>query len=102
MKTQRRSARSLATALFGIAAALAFAPAFAQQGTPKKTTGSHIVRGEKSADDVRLEEVEVMLGTVRDAKERAREARDERSGAPELPARDGNAFLDDAAAQQPR
>jgi hypothetical protein len=91
-----------AAALLGLAALTAFAPAFADKATKQKTTGSHIARDTQSAsDDVRLEEVEVMLGAVRDARSIAREARDDASDAPNLPTLGGNAFLDDVAGAQP-
>jgi len=87
------------TALLGLAALVAFAPAFAANPTKQKTTGSHIARDSQAADATELEPVEVMLGAVRDARSTAREARDEASHAPNLPVLDANAFLDDASAQ---
>ena len=97
-----RSVRS-AFALLILTAALAAAPAFAENATRSKTTGSHIGRGSDAAtnDDTRLEPVDVMLGAVRDARSAAREARDEPSRLPELPQLDDAAFLD-APSQPPR
>lgn len=104
--TSRRSAStSAAAALLGLAALVAFAPAFADGAPAKqKTTGSHIAREQKAGNDAtRLEQVEVMIGAVRDARSLAREAREEASAAPNLPVLDGSAFLDEAnTEQQPR
>lgn len=97
--------RLLALGAFSLTAALSLSPAHALPPLKQKTTGSNIVRSvEKSAgDEVRLEQVEVMLGAVLDARAAAREARDEPSALPDLPVLDGDAFLDDAgtAATQP-
>lgn len=89
--------------LLMLAASLAAAPAFAENATRSKTTGSHISRGNEAAtsDDTRLETVDVMIGAVRDARSAAREARDEPSRLPDLPQLDAAAFLD-APSQPPR
>lgn len=91
--------RLLALGAFSLTVALSLSPAHAQPPLKQKTTGSNIVRSvEKNAgDEVRLEQVEVMLGAVLDARAAAREARDEPSALPDLPVLDGDAFLDDAA-----
>ena len=82
-------------------AGLDLTPASAQTPAKTKTTGSHITRSvEKSNDDVRLEQVEVMLGAVRSGADRDQ---DRASTLPDLPLLDGDAFLDDAALpRQPR
>lgn len=98
--------RLLVLGAFSLAAALGLSTARAQAPLKQKTTGSNIVRTvEKDAgDDVRLEQVEVMLGAVLDARGTAREADDGPSALPDLPVLGSNAFLDDAAtaANQPR
>lgn len=90
-------------ALLMLAASLTAAPAFADNATKSKTTGSHISRNSDAAtnDDTRLEPVDVMLGAVRDARSAAREARDEPSRLPDLPQLDDAAFLD-TPSQPPR
>jgi hypothetical protein len=90
--------RLLALGAFSLTAALSLSPAQAQTPLKQKTTGSNIVRSvEKgTGEEVRLEQVEVMLGAVLDARGTAREARDEPSALPDLPVLDGDAFLDDA------
>ncbi|HVH35099.1 MAG TPA: hypothetical protein VM847_13420 [Tahibacter sp.] len=96
------SARITFTLLM-LAAGLTAAPAFADNATKSKTTGSHISRNSDAAtnDDTRLEPVDVMLGAVRDARSAAREARDEPSRLPDLPQLDDAAFLD-TPSQPPR
>lgn len=98
--------RLLALGAFSLIAALSLSPAHAQPPLKQKTTGSNIVRSveKNTGDEVRLEQVEVMLGAVLDAREAAREARDEPSALPDLPVLGGDAFLDDAAttATQPQ
>lgn len=91
--------RLLALGAFSLAVALSLGTAHAQPPLKQKTTGSNIVRSvEKNAgDEVQLEQVEVMLGAVLDARAAARAARDEPSALPDLPVLDGDAFLDDAA-----
>lgn len=92
-------------ALCGFAiAAFALSPAFAQNPTKHKTTGSHIARPAATADDTRLEPVEVMIGSVRDARDVAREARADAAGAATLPLLGPDAFLDGdtSAADAPR
>lgn len=90
-------------ALLMLAAGLTASPAFADNATRSKTTGSHISRGSDAAtnDDTRLEPVDVMIGAVRDARSAAREARDEPSRLPDLPQLDDAAFLD-TPSQPPR
>lgn len=86
-------------AAFSLAVLLSASTAYALPPIKQKTTGSHIVRSvEKDAgDEVQLEPVEVMIGAVLDAREAAREARDEPSALPDLPVLGSDAFLDDAA-----
>lgn len=103
-RTRSASSFTVASALVGLAALTVCAHAFADGTTRQKTTGSHIARDTQPADgEVRLEQVEVMLGAVRDARSAAREARDDTSTAPKLPVLGADAFLGDTeAAAQPR
>lgn len=99
MKSHARTRTTLSPANFaalcGVAiAAFALSPAFAQNPTRQKTTGSHIARTAETADDTRLEPVEVMIGNVRDARDMAREARPDSAGAANLPLLGHDAFLD--------
>lgn len=91
--------RLVALGALTLAAALSLGTAHALPPIKQKTTGSNIVRSvEKDAgDETRLEEVQVMLGAVLDARATAREARDEPSVLPDLPVLGHDAFLDDAA-----
>ncbi len=91
--------RLLVLGAFSLAAAMSFGPAHALPPIKQKTTGSNIVRSvEKDAGDAtQLEEVQVMIGAVLDARATAREARDEPSVLPDLPVLDRDAFLDDSA-----
>jgi len=91
--------RLLVLGVFSLAAAMSLGTAHALPPIKQKTTGSNIVRSvEKDAGDAtQLEEVQVMIGAVLDARAAAREARDEPSALPDLPVLDGGAFLDDAA-----
>ena len=103
-RTRSASSFTVLSALLGLATLTVCAPAFADGTTRQKTTGSHIARDTQPADgEVRLEEVEVMIGAVRDARGAAREAREDASSAPMLPVLGSDAFLGDAeAAAQPR
>ena len=98
-RTSAAAQRLLALGAFSLVAALSLSTAHAQAPLKQKTTGSNIVRSveKNTADDVRLEQVEVMLGAVLDARSVAREARDEPSALPDLPMLGSDAFLDDAA-----
>lgn len=103
-RTRSASSFTVASVLFGLVALTACAPAFADGASRQKTTGSHIARDTTPAGgEVRLEEVEVMIGAVRDARGAAREAREDASSAPMLPVLGNDAFLGDAeSAAQPR
>lgn len=95
-----------AALLLAIAAACTLAPAQAQTppATKMKTTGSHIVRSEPADEATRLEQVDVMLGTVRDGRVERREAREANSNLPALPRLGADAFLteDASVAAQPQ
>lgn len=98
--------RLLMLAAFSLVATLSASSAYALPPIKQKTTGSNIVRSvEKgTGDEVQLEPVEVMIGAALDAREAAREARDELSALPDLPMLGSDDFLDDAAtaATRPR